>query len=60
MKNRNYRELFNGIEEKVQLADGQEICPINFDNAATTPPLKKVDEFIYDNILMYGSVGRGS
>ena len=59
MNNRNYRELFNGIEETIQLADGREICPINFDNAATTPPLKKVDEFIYDNILMYGSVGRG-
>ena len=55
----NYRELFNGIDTFVTLDSGQEVVPINFDNAATTPPLKKVDEFIYENILMYGSVGRG-
>ncbi len=54
-----YRELFNGIEVKIQLDDGRRIVPINFDNAATTPPLKQVDQFIYENILMYGSVGRG-
>lgn len=55
----NYRELFNGIETMVILDNNQEVVSINFDNAATTPPLKKVDEFIYENILMYGSVGRG-
>ena len=55
----NYRELFNGIDTLVTLNNGQEVVTINFDNAATTPPLKKVDEFIYENILMYGSVGRG-
>ncbi|WP_308415485.1 aminotransferase class V-fold PLP-dependent enzyme [Sporanaerobium hydrogeniformans] len=55
----NYRELFSGIEEKIQLEDGSYRVAINLDNAATTPPLKKVDEFIYTNILMYGSVGRG-
>ncbi len=54
-----YRELFNGIEVPVKLIDGESVCPINFDNAATTPPLKKVDEFIYENMMMYGSVGRG-
>lgn len=55
----NYRSLFSGIERKVLLANGEQIIPINFDNAATTPPLKKVDEFICENITMYGSVGRG-
>lgn len=55
----SYRELFNGINTFVTLENGQEVVPINFDNAATTPSLKKVDEFIYENILMYGSVGRG-
>lgn len=54
-----YRRLFNGIEVPVKLLNGDEVCPINFDNAATTPPLKKVDEFISENIMMYGSVGRG-
>ena len=58
-ENINYRELFNGIEVPVQLLNGEHVCPINFDNAATTPPLKKVDEFIYENMMMYGSVGRG-
>lgn len=55
----SYRELFSGIDTFVTLNSGKEVIPINFDNAATTPPLKKVDEFIYENILMYGSVGRG-
>ncbi|MDF2612480.1 MAG: Cysteine desulfurase [Clostridia bacterium] len=58
-KNRSYRSLFNGIDVPMQLGDGTYIIPINFDNAATTPPLKKVDSFVYENILMYGSVGRG-
>ncbi|WP_054740031.1 aminotransferase class V-fold PLP-dependent enzyme [Cellulosilyticum ruminicola] len=54
-----YRELFNGIEVPIELADGRQVIPINFDNGATTPPLKEVDKFIAENILMYGSVGRG-
>jgi len=58
-KKRDYRALFNGIEVPIKLENGDTIIPINFDNAATTPPLKKVDSFVYDNILMYGSVGRG-
>ena len=57
--NEDYRELFSGIDRSIILDNGQQVVPINFDNAATTPPLKKVDEFIYENILMYGSVGRG-
>lgn len=56
---RNYRELFNGIEVPIELENGQQVIPINFDNAATTPPLKQVDSFVSENILMYGSVGRG-
>lgn len=59
MVGESYRELFNGIETEVLLSNGKEVIPINFDNAATTPPLKKVDEFICENIMMYGSVGRG-
>ena len=57
--NRRYRELFNGIEVPIQLDNGSSMIPINFDNAATTPPFKKVDSFVYENMLMYGSVGRG-
>ena len=35
-----------GIESKVKLKDGRKVCGINFDNAATTPPLKSVVEYI--------------
>ncbi|WP_069999561.1 aminotransferase class V-fold PLP-dependent enzyme [Cellulosilyticum sp. I15G10I2] len=58
-KDRDYRILFNGIEVPIQLISGKYVIPINFDNAATTPPLKKVDTFIYDNLLLYSSIGRG-
>lgn len=59
MASQSYSMLFNGIDTEVELPSGQRVVPINFDNAATTPPLKKVDEFICENIMMYGSVGRG-
>lgn len=59
MLSRDYRILFNSIEVPVKLSNGEYVVPINLDNAATTPPLKNVDTFLYDNILMYGSVGRG-
>ncbi len=54
----NYRLLFKGIEVPVETQDGSYVVPINFDNAATTPPLKHVDQFVCDSISMYGSVGR--
>ena len=54
-----YSWLFNGVQTIVALEDGQQVVPINFDNAATTPPLKHVDDFIFQNVMMYGSVGRG-
>lgn len=59
MSSEDYSALFNGIDTEVKLPNGESVIPINFDNAATTPPLKKVDEFICENIMMYGSVGRG-
>ena len=54
-----YSWLFNGIQTIVALENGEQVVPINFDNAATTPPFKQVDNFIFENVLMYGSVGRG-
>lgn len=59
MASQSYSILFNGIDTEIELPNGQKVVPINFDNAATTPPLKKVDEFICENIMMYGSIGRG-
>lgn len=59
LSDKTYSWLFNGVQTIVALEDGQEVVPINFDNAATTPPLKQVDDFIFENIAMYGSIGRG-
>lgn len=49
-----------GIESKVKLKDGRKVCGINFDNAATTPPLKSVVEYINFLIKYYASIGRGT
>lgn len=54
----NYQFLFKGIEMPVEVEDGSYVVPINLDNAATTPPLKHVDQFVCESISMYGSVGR--
>ncbi|MEF9950984.1 MAG: aminotransferase class V-fold PLP-dependent enzyme [Clostridium sp.] len=59
MDEKNYRKLFAGINMPIALENGECIVPINFDNAATTPPLKCVNNSIMENILMYGSIGRG-
>ena len=55
----DYRALFNGIEVPVKLYNGNYSIPINFDNAATTPPLKAVDAVIKESIDMYGAIHRG-
>lgn len=49
-----------GVESKVELKDGRKVCGINFDNAATTPPLKSVVEYINFLIQYYASIGRGT
>ncbi len=54
-----YRKLFSGLNMPIALENGESVIPINFDNAATTPPLKCVNNTLIQNILMYGSVGRG-
>ncbi|MEG0847278.1 MAG: aminotransferase class V-fold PLP-dependent enzyme, partial [Niameybacter sp.] len=53
-----YRELFQGIDVPVQLADGSFKQPINFDNGATTPPFNYVGEVIDESIGMYGAIHR--
>lgn len=54
-----FRDLYDGIDEQIQLPDGEYITPINFDNGATTPPLKSVTKIISDNIKNYGPIARG-
>ena len=55
----DYRDLFDGIDDKIKLSNGDYTTPINFDNGATTPPLKSVTQIIQDNIKNYGPIARG-
>ena len=47
----DYRDLFDGIDDKIKLSNGDYTTPINFDNGATTPPLKSVTQIIQDKKL---------
>ncbi len=53
------RSLFLGLDTLVQLESGEMVPAINLDNAATTPPFKAVAEKIWEELLYYGSIGRG-
>ena len=56
----NYvRNMIYGLDTLVQLNDKRRIPAVNLDNAATTPPLKQVMDEISEQMLFYGSVGRG-
>ncbi len=55
----NIREYVLGLDTPVELADGSTAPMINFDNAATTPALKAVQDAIEEELKMYGSIGRG-
>lgn len=54
------REKIVGIDSKIILGEGTKSCQINFDNAATTPPLKSVIDYIKSLSNYYGSIGRGT
>ncbi len=55
----NVRDYIVGLNTPVTLADGSESPLINFDNAATTPAFKAVQDAINKELEMYGSIGRG-
>ena len=55
----NIRDYVVGVEEPMELSDGTMRPLINFDNAATTPPLKPVMDAVDREMNMYGSIGRG-
>lgn len=59
-KEQNFRRLFIGLDTLVKLKDGSEEVSIGFDNGATTPSFKCVIDAIYENLLTYGSIGRGN
>ncbi|MBQ9827717.1 MAG: aminotransferase class V-fold PLP-dependent enzyme [Lachnospiraceae bacterium] len=55
----NIRDYIVGLDEPVELDDGTTRPLINFDNAATTPPLQPVMDEVDEKFRMYGSIGRG-
>jgi len=57
---KNIKDLFLGLDEKVCDSNGQCINGINFDNAATTPPIKSSIEYIAKLSNTYASIGRGT
>ena len=57
---KNIKDLFIGLDEKVCDSNGHCIDGINFDNAATTPPIKSSIEYIEKLSNTYASIGRGT
>ena len=53
------RKLFIGLDNKIVINGKKQIIPINFDNAATTPVLKKVMRAVLKASENYGSIARG-
>jgi cysteine desulfurase/selenocysteine lyase len=55
-----YRDLFVGLDVKTPLLDGSRRRYINFDNAASTPALRAVQEAVNNFLQYYSSVHRGT
>ena len=55
----NVRDYIVGVNTPIELADGTKQPLINFDNAATTPAFKAVQDAVNEELEMYGSIGRG-
>ena len=53
------RKLFVGLDKKVNINGKGRIVPINFDNAATTPPFKRVVKRVLETTEYSGSIARG-
>lgn len=57
---RDYARLFFGTQVEVPVLNGSYRCYINLDNAASTPPLKSVQEAVNQFMDYYSSVHRGT
>lgn len=55
-----YRDLFVGMDVQVPLLDGTTRTYINFDNAASTPPMRPVKDKVDQFMDYYSSVHRGT
>ena len=56
----DYRPLFIGLDALIPLVDGKCRRYTNLDNAASTPPLKAVQQAVDDFLVYYSSVHRGT
>lgn len=56
----NFAHLITGNDVEVPVLNGTTLRYVNFDNAASTPPLKVVQEAINDFMNYYSSVHRGT
>jgi selenocysteine lyase/cysteine desulfurase len=56
----NIRSHIVGLGVKVPLLDGSQRTYVNFDNAASTPPLRPVFNMVNDFMHWYSSVHRGT
>ena len=56
----HWREHFAGVDLPVPIAGGGTVTGINFDNAASTPPLKRVRDAVTGFADVYSSVHRGT
>ena len=55
-----WREQFAGVDLPVPLHGGGTVTGINFDNAASTPPLVRVRDMVHRFSDLYSSVHRGT
>ncbi|HYM96725.1 MAG TPA: aminotransferase class V-fold PLP-dependent enzyme, partial [Candidatus Sulfotelmatobacter sp.] len=55
-----WREHFAGVDMPVPVLGGGTVTGINFDNAASTPPLKRVRDAVNAFSDVYSSVHRGT
>ena len=56
----HWREHFAGVDLPVPLLGGSTVTGINFDNAASTPPLTRVRDVVNGFSDLYSSVHRGT
>ncbi len=56
----DYSALFVGLDALIPLIDGSCRRYINLDNAASTPPMKAVQQAVDDFLVFYSSIHRGT
>lgn len=59
-ENKQYRNLFIGVDTPLTLENGKLVVPIGFDNGATTPSFKSSYRAFSRGLVTYGAVARGT